>query len=210
MAQEPNLIEAIADLDEERAIEIVEDFVQAGKTAIEIINVAREGMQLVGDKFANKEYFLADLIFSAEIFQEIMNKLEPEMKSADSSSYIGKVVIGTVKNDIHDIGKNIIVSLLRAAGFEVVDLGVDVPLENFIKSVKEDKPQVLGLSGLITVAIEEMKKVIDALKENDLRDTVKIIIGGGPMDQSVRDYVGADANTQDAVEGVRLIKEFID
>jgi methanogenic corrinoid protein MtbC1 len=180
------------------------------KSAIEIINVAREGMQQVGEKFAAKEFFLADLIFSAEIFQEIMNLLEPELKSGEETSYIGKVVIGTVRDDVHDIGKNIVTSLLRASGFEVVDLGVNVPENEFIEAIKREQPRVVGLSGLLTIAIDEMKKTIAAIEANGLREGIKIIVGGGPVDESVRDYVGADASCRDAVEGVRLIKEFLD
>jgi dimethylamine corrinoid protein len=208
MAPEDDLIAAMAELNEDRVIEVVRELLTK-KSALDIINVAREGMQQVGEKFAAKEFFLADLIFSAEIFQEIMNLLGPELENS-KLSYVGKVVLGTVRCDIHDIGKNIIASLLRAAGFEVVDLGVDVPAERFIESLKQEQPRVLGLSGLLTIAIDEMKKTIEAIKASGLRDKVKIIIGGGPMDKSVRDYVGADASTQDAVEGVRLMKEFLD
>ncbi|NVM29980.1 MAG: cobalamin B12-binding domain-containing protein [Candidatus Helarchaeota archaeon] len=209
MASEEELIKAIAELDEDRALEIVQELSDK-MAALDIINIAREGMQQVGDRFAAKEYFLADLIFSAEIFQEIMKKLEPKLAVTDKSQYKGKIVIGTVKNDIHDIGKNIVVSLLRAAGFEVVDIGVDQPVEKFVEAVKSEQPQVLGLSGLLTIAIEEMKNTINAIETNGLRKNLKIIIGGGPMDETVRDYVGADASTQDAVEGVNMIKEFID
>ncbi|NVM53076.1 MAG: cobalamin B12-binding domain-containing protein [Candidatus Helarchaeota archaeon] len=209
MASKEDLTQALADLDEDRALAIVQELSDK-MSAMEIIIVAREGMQQVGDKFAAKEYFLADLIFSAEIFQEIMKKLEPALTLTDKSQFKGKIVIGTVKNDIHDIGKNIIISLLRAAGFEVIDLGVDVPVERFVETVKSESPQVLGLSGLLTIAIEEMKNTIDAIEANGLRETLKIIIGGGPMDEKVRDYVGADASSQDAVEGVNFIKEFID
>jgi methanogenic corrinoid protein MtbC1 len=208
MSSNEDLIKAIADLDEDQSIEIVKELIKT-KSATDIINIAREGMQLVGEKFANKEFFLADLIFSAEIFQEIMTVLESKL-TTEKASFIGKVVVGTVKNDIHDIGKNIIVSLLRAAGFEVVDLGVDVPVETFIEAVKREKPRVLGLSGLLTIAIGEMKNVIDALKANNMRESIKVIVGGGPMDASVRDYVGADATSQDAVLGVNKIKEFFD
>jgi len=208
MTTEDELINAMTELNEDRALEVVRELMKE-KSAIDIINVAREGMQQVGEKFAAKEFFLADLIFSAEIFQEIMNLLEPELKSGEETSYIGKVVIGTVKNDIHDIGKNIIVSLLRAAGFDVVDLGVDVPSEKFVEAVKKENPQVLGLSGLLTIAIDEMKKTIEAIQANGLRDEIRIIVGGGPIDESVRSYVGADASCRDAVEGVRLIKEFL-
>lgn len=208
MAAEDELINAMTELDEDRALEAVRELMKE-KSAIEIINVAREGMQQVGEKFAAKEFFLADLIFSAEIFQEIMNLLEPELKVGEETSYLGKVVIGTVKNDIHDIGKNIIASLLRASGLEVVDLGVDVPSEKFVEAIQREQPQVLGLSGLLTIAIDEMKKTIEAIQANGLRDEIKIIVGGGPIDESVRSYVGADASCRDAVEGVRLIKEFL-
>ncbi|MHA1651100.1 MAG: cobalamin B12-binding domain-containing protein [Candidatus Helarchaeota archaeon] len=209
MTLEDELITAIAELNEARAIEIVQELADR-MSAMDIINLAREGMQRVGDKFAAKEYFLADLIYSAEIFQEIMRKLEPALTITDKAPFKGKIVIGTVKNDIHDIGKNIVISLLRAEGFDVIDLGVDVPVEQFVNTVKNEQPRVLGLSGLLTVAIDEMKKTIQAIEENGLRENLKIIIGGGPMDERVREHVGADASTQDAVEGVKKIKEFFD
>jgi methanogenic corrinoid protein MtbC1 len=209
MTTEDELINAMTELNEDRALEVVRELMKE-KSAIEIINVAREGMQQVGEKFAAKEFFLADLIFSAEIFQEIMNLLEPELKSGEETSYIGKVVIGTVRDDVHDIGKNIVTSLLRASGFEVVDLGVNVPENEFIEAIKREQPRVVGLSGLLTIAIDEMKKTIAAIEANGLREGIKIIVGGGPVDESVRDYVGADASCRDAVEGVRLIKEFLD
>ncbi|MDD1777928.1 MAG: cobalamin-dependent protein, partial [Candidatus Helarchaeota archaeon] len=176
MASEDDLIAAMAELNEDRAMEAVRELLKK-KSALDIINVAREGMQHVGEKFAAKEFFLADLIFSAEIFQEIMTLVEPELKKGSETSYIGKVLIGTVKNDIHDIGKNIMASLLRASGFEVVDLGVDVPVEKFVDAIKREKPRVVGLSGLLTIAIDEMKKTIEAIKANGLRDNLKIIIG---------------------------------
>ncbi len=209
MTLDEDLITAIAELDEDRALEIVKKMSDQ-KPALEIINVAREGMQQVGEKFAAKEFFLADLIYSAEIFQEIMSQLEPALEASGKGVFKGKIVIGTVKDDIHDIGKNIIVSLLKAEGFEVVDLGVDVPVEKIVEAVKKESPQVLGLSGLLTIAIEQMKNTIDAIKAAGLRENLKIIVGGGPMDESVRDYVGADANSQDAVKGLNQIKEFID
>lgn len=209
MTREEELVTAIADLEEDRTLELVQELSDK-KSALEIINIAREGMQQVGDRFAAKEYFLADLIYSAEIFQDIMKKLESKLAVSDTSQFKGKIVIGTVKNDIHDIGKNILVSLLRAAGFQVVDIGVDQSAEKFVEAVKSEQPQVLGLSGLLTIAIEEMKNTIKAIEANGLRKNLKIIIGGGPMDETVRDYVGADASTQDAVEGVNRIKEFID
>jgi methylmalonyl-CoA mutase cobalamin-binding domain/chain len=209
MVAKEELVTAIAELDEDKALEVV-DSLSEEMSALEVINVAREGMELVGNKFAAKEYFLADLIYSAEIFQEIMTKLEPALVLSDKSQFKGKIVIGTVKDDIHDIGKNIVISLLRAAGFEVVDLGVDIPVETFVEAVKSEQPQVLGLSGLLTIAIDQMKNTIETLKKEGLRENLKIIIGGGPMDEKVRDYVGADASTQDAVKGVNIIKEFID
>jgi len=210
MAPKDDLIAAMAELNEDRAMEAVRELLKK-KSALDIITLAREGMQQVGEKFAAKEFFLADLIFSAEIFEEIMNLLGPELKKGKMTiENIGKIVLGTVKNDIHDIGKNIIASLLRASGFEVIDLGVDVTVKKFLETIKRERPRVLGLSGLLTIAIDEMKKTIEVIEANGMRDNLKIIIGGGPMDKSVRDYVRADASTQDAVEGVRLIKEFFD
>jgi trimethylamine corrinoid protein len=208
MSVKEELIESISNLDEDKALKLVEDL-SKNKTAMEIISTIRKGMERVGEKFSAKEYYLAELVYSAEIFKNLMIKLEPSLIKGGQITYLGKVVIGTAKTDIHDLGKNLVASLLRAEGFEVIDLGVDVPPDRFVEAIMKEQPEVVGLSGLLTIAIEEMKNTIEAIKEKGLRDEVKIIIGGGPINEKVRDHVGADAFGKDAGDAIRKIKAFV-
>lgn len=208
MTIEADFINAFVNLNEDDALKIVGDLI-SNKSPIEIIALMREGMELIGEKFSKKEYYLAELVYGAEIFRIIMNKLAPKMKTGDKETFLGKIVIGTVKNDVHDLGKNLVGNLLRAEGFEVIDLGVDVSPEKFVEIIKDEHPQVVGLSGLLTIAIDEMKNTIEAIKAAGLREKMKIIIGGGPINEQVRAYVGADAFGKDAGIAIKKIKEFI-
>jgi methanogenic corrinoid protein MtbC1 len=151
--------------------------------------------------------FLTDLIMAGEIFNEAMELLMPKLSGA-SDKKLGKIVIGTVQGDIHNIGKDIAINFLKAEGFEVIDLGVDVPAEKFVDAIKEHNPMVVGMSGLLTLSIEPMKKSIEAIANANLREKVKVIIGGERTDDEVCEYVGADAWVNDAVKGVKLIKNW--
>ena len=208
MTLEDDLVTAVADLEEDEAIEIVKKLLQLGKNPTEIFNIVRNGMTVVGERFESKEYFLADLIYSGELFEEINKILMPLIKSDSGGKPLGKVVFGTVKNDIHDIGKNIVIGLLRAEGIDIIDVGVDQPVEVFVKAVKDEKPNVVGLSGLLTLAIESMKKTTEAIKEFD--PNIPVIIGGGPVDESVCVHVGADGWAPDAIQAVKIFKKFLD
>lgn len=167
-----------------------------------------KGMEIVGQKYESNEYFLAELIMAGETVKEGMKIIEPYLKSGDIKS-AGKVVVGTVRGDLHDIGKNVVATLLKSAGFDVIDLGVDVPAEKFVEAVKENKPDILGMSALLTTTMIEMESVIKALKEADLRDKVKIIIGGAPITEEYAKKIGADAAARDAVEGVNICKSWV-
>ena len=202
-----NLAEALRDLDEDRVYELVDDMLKQGASPQDIIKECNIGIVAVGELFAGGEYFLTELMFSAEIMKGVMQKLEPLMESnsvAEQSA--GTVVIGTVKGDIHDIGKVIVVGLLRTHGYKVVDLGVDVPVENFVAAVRETGAKVLGLSALLNSTYPEMKNVVDAVTEAGLRDQVKIIIGGTICNETVREYTGADYYPNDAVTGINICK----
>jgi methanogenic corrinoid protein MtbC1 len=167
-------------------------------------------MAEVGDRFAKKEYLLSQLVLSAEIVREIMEILEPRIvERTKKEKKIGKVVIGTVKGDVHDIGKNIVVGMLKGNGFDVVDLGVDVRAERFVDQIMEVKPEIVGMSCLISVAWESMKNTIVAIEEAGLRDTVKIIVGGGLVNERVAQHVGADAYANDVIRGINLCKEWV-
>lgn len=204
MAELTELAQALVDLDEERVAELVKNKLDAGEPVMGIIKECNEGMAGIGKLFEDGVYFLSELIFSGEIVQNIMSRLEPFLGNAEKGESRGTVVIGTVKGDIHDIGKNIVVTLLKGAGFGVVDLGVDVPTAVFVEKVRETGAKVLGMSALLSFTFPEMKTVIDALKEAGLRDQVTVIIGGAPCNEQVRDFVGADYYAIDAVTGVNI------
>lgn len=201
--------DAIINLDIDNIGRLCEEAVKAGVPAYEIVmNAMAKGMEVVGEKYERNEYFLAELIMAGETMKEGMKVLEPYLKTGELKK-IGKVVIGTVRGDLHDIGKNIVVTLLNAAGFEVIDLGVDVPPEKFVEAVKENSPDIVGMSALLTTTMIEMEEVIKALKEAGLRNKVKIIIGGAPITEEFARKIGADAAARDAVEGVNICKSWV-
>ena len=168
-----------------------------------------KGMDIVGQKYEKKEYFLAELIMAGEVMKEGTSVLEPYLKSGDLK-VVGKIVIGTVKGDLHDIGKNIAITLLKAAGFDVVDLGVDVPVEKFTDAITEHKPDILGMSALLTTTMIEMEYVIKEIEKAGLRSSVKIIIGGAPITSEFAEKIGADAAAGDAVKGVDICRTWMD
>ncbi len=203
-----DLANALKELNEEKVYELVDEKIKQGVAPQEIIEECNQGMIAVGDLFAANEYFLTELMFSAEIMQGVMEKIEPLLKDSNNeTTTVGKVIIGTVKDDIHDIGKNIVVSLLKCHGFEVIDLGVDVPTEKFVEAVRDNDAKVLGMSALLNSTYPEMKKVVDALVDAGLRDKVKVIIGGTICSEKVREYTGADAYANDAVTGLNYCKK---
>ncbi len=201
------LANALRDLDEEKVYALVDEKINHGVPALDIIEECNEGMVAVGALFSEKTYFISQLIFSAEILKTVMNRLGPLLEGTQKKGSIGNVVIGTVKGDIHDIGKNIVSTLLRGSGFEVMDLGVDVSTEKFIEAIKESGARVLGMSALLSTTYPEMKNVVEAMNEAGLRGHVKIIIGGAPVNEQVREFTGADYYAEDAVIGINLCKE---
>jgi len=200
----------LADLKEKEVMDLVSRQLEQGMDPMEILADAREGMKIVGEKFGSGDYFIPDLIYSGEILKEIAKFIEPHMKQKDTDSRkLGKVIIGTVAGDIHDIGKDLVVLMLDISGFEVYDLGIDVPVQNFVDKIKETGAPVIGLSGFLTLAFDAMKETIDAIKAAGLRDNIKIMIGGGQIDDEVRRYTGADAFGKDAMEAVTLARSWI-
>ena len=206
-----NFIDEIIELDEHRVIELLKERLQKNDDPLEIMEDIKKAMKVIGDKFSNKEYFIPELIMSGEILRQIFEELGPKLKEAQSSQQKkGKVILGTVFGDIHDIGKDVVKFMLDANGFEVIDLGIDVPAEKFIESLKEFKPKVLALSGFLTLAFDSMKEIIEKIKSEGLRDGVKIMIGGGTVDERIVDYVGADAYGQSAVDAVNLATKWME
>ncbi|MBY8985458.1 MAG: cobalamin-dependent protein [Candidatus Lokiarchaeota archaeon] len=210
MSTKDDLFQHVVELEETKTYELVKQLVEDGVDPKEIIDILSKAVDVIGEKFSKKEYFLAELVMAGEIFQQSSKILEPALKK-DSSKVKSKgvVVIGTVKGDVHDIGKNIFVTLLKTAGIEVYDLGVDIPAKNFVEKVKETNADVVGYSGLLTVALETMKETTEALKSEGLRDQVKIIIGGLPTDELWMKEAGADAFTDNAFEGVKIVKKWL-
>jgi methylmalonyl-CoA mutase cobalamin-binding domain/chain len=204
-----DLANAIADLKEDEVKKIVQSRIAAGVEPMSIVDECRKGMQIVGERYKNKEYFLGELIMSGEIFKDAMSVVEPKLKAGQSGKPLAKLVLGTAKGDIHNIGKDIVGTLLKAAGFEVYDVGIDVPPDVFVQKVKETGAPILGISGLLTPSFESMKQTVQALEAAGLRDKVKVIVGGGIVTDMVRKYVGADASTDDAPEGVEICKKFV-
>ncbi len=203
------LVKLISDLKEQKALEFVEKALRRGADPMDLFTEAGEGMKIIGDKFASKEYFIPELFFSGEILKGIVKILEPHLKKEDEAERLGKVVIGTVAGDIHDIGKGLVVFMLDVNRFEVVDLGIDVPVKKFVEAIKETGSAVVGMSGFLTLAFQSMKETIGAIQKAGLRDKVKIMIGGGQINNQVRDFTGADAYGKDATEAVTLAKKWI-
>jgi methylmalonyl-CoA mutase cobalamin-binding domain/chain len=207
MAQLTDLAKALVNLEKDRVNAIVKDKLKRGIPPLEIVKELNDGMIEVGDRFASGEYFISELVYSSHIMKEVLSKVEPLFGSIEKAESGEKVVIGTVKGDIHDIGKNIVVTLLRNAGFQVIDMGIDVPAERFVEKLKETGTKVLGLSCLLNLAFQEMKNVVDTLTKTGIRNQVKVIIGGQPTDEQVREYVGADYYAPDAIAGVKICKK---
>jgi 5-methyltetrahydrofolate--homocysteine methyltransferase len=201
-----NLILEMTDL--EQIISAIDKKIDAGTNPLEILDALNQALEKVGNRYEEGEFFLSELIMAGYLASEISKKLKPLMKDVAQPSQ-GKLVIGTVKGDIHDIGKNIVIMMLDAAGFEVIDLGVDVPTEKFIEAVKTETPQILGLSALLTSTMTEVKPVIDALQEQGLRENVKIVVGGRPITQEFVDEVGADGFAEDSIKAIQLIRSLI-
>jgi len=205
------LVKLLSDLKEPEALAFVEEALGKGVDPTDLLGESQEAMKIVGQRFAEEKYFIPDLVFSGEILKRIVKMLEPHLKAkkGEEAKRLGKVIIGTVEGDIHDIGKDLVVFMLDVSGFEVTDLGIDVPVQKFVDTIKETGSTVVGLSGFLTLAFDSMKETVDAIQKAGLRDKVKIMVGGGQIDEQVRGYTGADAYGKDAMEAVALAKGWI-
>ncbi|MDH7472468.1 MAG: cobalamin-dependent protein [Anaerolineae bacterium] len=203
------LVNAIADMREEDALRIVREMVESDSDPMTILDAAREAMAVVGQRYEEGTYFLPELMLAGEMLGQITEIVKPALAKAPEVTRYGKVVIGTVQGDIHDIGKNIVTFMLDVNGFDVLDLGVDVPPQKFVEAIRDFQPQVVGLSGFLTLAFDTMKETVDAIKEAGLRDGVKIMIGGGQVNEEIKAYTGADAYGRDAMAGVSLAKQWV-
>lgn len=200
------LTEAVGDLDEDLMIELLERLMEENPSdASEALAACQKGMDIVGELFETKEYFISDLIFAGDLMTEAVEILKPEL-AKNSSGGVGKMLLCTVEGDLHDIGKNIVRSMLEAGGFEVVDLGIDTPVNAILEALKEQNIHILGLSGVLTLAIDAMKKTIEAIREENL--DVKVIIGGSPVNEAVCKNIGADAWAFNPQDTVRICTEW--
>lgn len=206
------LVKAISEIREDDALRMVEETVKKGGDLEGILKDCQEAMNIVGQRYETGDYFLPELIMSGEMLKRISDLVKPKLAATGGAkggaAKKGQVVLGTVRGDIHDIGKDIVGFMLDVNGFEVDDLGVDVPEEKFVEAVKKGKAQIVALSGFLTLAYDSMKSTVDALKKAGLRDQVKVMIGGGQITEMVKDYVKADAYGMDAVAAVRLAKQW--
>ncbi len=206
------LYTAISKLDEPKVLQVISELQASELSARDInttIQAVQDGMSEVGKLFDTGEYFLAELVLAAELCKQVMEVLRPHLK-ASIVKKIGKVVLGTAKDDIHDIGKDLVKDMLESVGFDVYDLGVDVPYDKFVKKIQAVDPEIVAISGLLTPVIESIKSTVDAIKEAGLRDQIKIIIGGSLMTENVKIRVGADAFTSSAAEGVEICRKWVE
>jgi methanogenic corrinoid protein MtbC1 len=212
MNTDSRLAELVADLEEEQVLEIVRQRVETDGDLFEIINECNQGMREVGSRYESGDYFIAGLIMAGEIFSQVVKIVQPLLEEQFSGQSSGKILIGTVAGDIHDLGKNMFGMLLSSHGFDVVDLGVDVAPEVFTAKVLKHRPDIIGLSGLITASFKTMKDTITCIREEfknqDL--SIPILIGGGFIDEQIHQFVDSDHWVNDAMEGVRLCEEILD
>ncbi len=202
------LTETLTSLKEKEALELVREMLDSGVEPLAILNSCKVAMEDVGEKFEKGEYFIPDLIYSGEILGQISEIIKPRLEEDGGSKKVGKIVIGTVEGDVHDIGKNIVTFMMDVNGFDVIDLGVDVPPEQFVEAIKSNNAKVVGMSGLLTLAFDSMKKTVDTIKGAGLSD-VKIMIGGSVINEDVVAYTGADAFGADPMEGIALAKKWL-
>lgn len=203
------LISLMADLMEEETIAMVKELVASGAKPMDILDDAGAAMAIVGKRFESGEYFIPDLMMAGEILKGISEIVKPLMEKEGPSQKKGKVLIGTVAGDIHDIGTDIVQFMLDVSGYDVLNIGIDVPVPVFVEKIKEFKPSVVGLSGFLTLAFDSMKKTVEAIEDAGLRKDLKIMIGGGQIDEEIRKYVKADAYGKDAMAAVTLCNGWI-
>lgn len=205
------LTEAIVEMQEDKALALTHELLDGGTDPLAIFKAYQKALQEIGKRFEKEIYFIPELLMSGEMMKTAMEIIKPVLKEGEGekSQIIGKILIATVAGDIHDIGKNIVTMIMDLNGFDVLDLGVDVPSDKIVEEAKAFGADIIGLSGLLTLAFDPMKEVVEKLTEAGLRDKIKVIIGGGQMDDKVCKYTGADAYVIDAVTGLNLCKEWV-
>jgi len=206
------LIDAIVELREEEVVDLVQELLDKGVKPLDVLDNCRKAVEIIGERYEKGEYFMPELMLTGEMLNQISDLTKSKMGDStdeDDSKILGKVLIGTVQGDIHDIGKNIVSFMLDINGFKVIDLGEDVSAEKFVEGIKEHRPQIVGMSALLTLAFDKMKDTVKAIEDAGLRKDVQIIIGGAPINDQIKEYTGADAWGKDAVEAVSLAKKWM-
>lgn len=203
------LVQALVEMKEAEALQTAKQLLEGGVAPMAILEGCSKAMEAVGQRFEKGDYFLPHLMMAGEMLKQISDLIKPLIQEQKAGEQGGKVLIGTVEGDIHDIGKNIVVFLLEANGFQVRDIGINQKPSKFIEAIKEFQPKVVGMSGLLTLAFDSMKKTVQAIEEAGLRGKVRIMIGGGVVTEKIKEYSGADAYAPDAMAGVRLCKQWI-
>ena len=202
------LVNAIADMQEEEALALTRKLMEDGAEPVAILEDCRAAMEIVGKRFEQNQYFIPELILAGEMLKSISAEVKPHLKQSVDGKKEGKVLLGTVQGDIHDIGKDIVNFMLDVNGFEVKDLGVDVHVQTFVDEINSYQPDVVALSGFLTLAYSSMKETVEAIKAAGLRDKVKIMVGGGAVDEQICSYAEADAFGKDAMAAVALAKHW--
>ena len=205
------LTEAIVEMKEDEALELTRQLLEKDTEPLTVFDAYKKALEEVGNRFEKQLYFIPELILAGNMMATAAEIIKPYLGNAtkESSRKIGKILIATVAGDIHDIGKNIVAMMLDINGFDVKDLGVDVPVKKIIEEAMAFKADIIGLSGLLTLAFTPMREVVEGLSDAGIRDKIKVIIGGGQMDEQVRQYVGADAFVIDAVSGINICKGWV-
>lgn len=201
-----NVISELTDV--ENAKNIVIKALDSGADPVDVVNTMSKGLEVVGEKYEKGEYFLSELIMAGTMASEITKILKPHL-GRSTQKPLGKVVIGTVRGDIHDIGKNIVIAMLSSVGFTIIDLGIDVPREKFVETVKKERPNILAMSCLLTVGMDEMGRVIEELSKVGLRENLKVMVGGRPISSQFAELIGADAYGRDAIGAVKIAKALV-
>ncbi len=204
-----DLINAVTGMKEQEALAITKELLDNNADPVGLLDACTQAMETIGEKFEAGVYFLPELMMAGEMLKQISDIVKPMIKTRTKNENAGKVLIGTVQGDIHDIGKDIVTFLLDVNGFNVRDIGIDVPPETFVKEIQDFKPQIVGMSGLLTLAYDAMKDTVAAIDKAGLRNDIKIIIGGGQMSDKIADYAGADACAKDAMDGINTIKKWV-
>jgi 5-methyltetrahydrofolate--homocysteine methyltransferase len=209
--KEKKLVELVAEMEEEEALELAKAMLEGGVDPLRVLDLCRQAMDIVGKRFEQGEYFLPELILAGEILDQIGAMAKPliNQTSDGPSRKLGRVLIGTVHGDLHDIGKNIVTFMLDINDFEVKDIGIDVPVTKFVEEIEAFQPNVVCLSGFLTLAFDSMKETIEAIEAAGLRDRLKIQIGGGQIDETIRAYTGADAFGLNAVDAVTYSRQCV-